>query len=375
MTVDILRDTSHDSLSLAELDLYHAIMDYRAAIGLPAIPLSSALTATAGRHVLDTRENIWAAEFELPRGANLHSWSDAPYYADHSNPDAMWYAPSRLGTGYEAPAYEITAAGFPEPADALAGWIASPSHLAIIANTGPWAGQDWQAIGVGFEASSGAGPYAGRIAHIWFGAAADTAGPPEIRGSAGADIIIGPNFDDVILGFDGDDVIHGGGGNDRLFGGAGNDTLHGGPGNDILRGGPGNDRLFGGPGNDRLFGGPDDDLLVGGNGVDVLTGGPGADIFRFRTIEEAGIGERRDVITDFEPGIDTIDLVQIDANASRPDHVHSFRFIGGDDFSGRPRELRYDGANVAGDVTGNGEADFEIGIQNGAALTASDFLF
>jgi hypothetical protein len=111
VTVDIYQATTQDPLSLPELDLYKAIMAYRAELGLAAIPLSKALTATAGRHVLDTRENIWGEGDEPPAGANYHSWSDAPYPADASNPEVMWFAPDRLGTGYADPAYEITAVG------------------------------------------------------------------------------------------------------------------------------------------------------------------------------------------------------------------------------------------------------------------------
>jgi len=96
---NIYSSTGEDNLNSAELELYHLIMQYRAQNGLDAIPLSNALTVTAGRHALDTRANIWEAELQLPEGANLHSWSDAPYFSDHRDPDVMWSAPERLGTG------------------------------------------------------------------------------------------------------------------------------------------------------------------------------------------------------------------------------------------------------------------------------------
>ena len=57
-----------DALSLVELDLYHLIMDYRAEMGLEPIPLSLALTTTAGRHAADTAYNIWQAGLVLPTG-------------------------------------------------------------------------------------------------------------------------------------------------------------------------------------------------------------------------------------------------------------------------------------------------------------------
>ena len=86
MAVDVYRRTKHDTLTLEELRLYHGITAYRAERGLDPLPLSKALTATAGRHVLDTRENIWRADLDLPGGATLHSWSDAFYFADHRDP-------------------------------------------------------------------------------------------------------------------------------------------------------------------------------------------------------------------------------------------------------------------------------------------------
>ena len=50
------------------------------------------------------------------------------------------------------------------------------------------------------------------------------------------------------------------------------------------------------------MGGNGDDTLDGGNGRDLLAGGAGADVFVFAT------GTNRDTITDFEDGIDQIDL-------------------------------------------------------------------
>lgn len=165
MPIDITQPTTQDALSLEELALYHLMMDYRATLGLSAIPLSKGLTATAGRHVLDTRENIWATGMVLPEGANLHSWSDAPYYGDHSQPQVMWDAPERIGTGYTGNGYEISAAGYATIAAALAGWQGSPGHNAVITQTGSWT-TPFLAIGIGVETAPGAGPYGGRVYHV-----------------------------------------------------------------------------------------------------------------------------------------------------------------------------------------------------------------
>lgn len=68
------------------------------------------------------------------------------------------------------------------------------------------------------------------------------------------------------------------------------------------RGGGGNDDLEGGSGNDTLLGGTGRDILEGGSGNDILTGGAGVDFFEFER------GDGRDRITDFQNGLDRIDL-------------------------------------------------------------------
>lgn len=74
---------------------------------------------------------------------------------------------------------------------------------------------------------------------------------------------------------------------------------------DTLFGLGGNDRLIGFGGNDTLNGGEGDDILQGGLGSDQLTGGTGADRFRFDTALSL---TNLDVITDFEHGVDRIEL-------------------------------------------------------------------
>ena len=92
--------------------------------------------------------------------------------------------------------------------------------------------------------------------------------PPEIMGTAGADMLLGGAGDELILGL------------------AGSDTLHGGAGNDTLQGDSGYDILYGDEGNDSLVGGSEDNLLLGGAGNDTLSegatmwGGFGNDSYR-----------------------------------------------------------------------------------------------
>ncbi|WP_108661107.1 hypothetical protein [Acuticoccus kandeliae] len=136
-----------------------------------------------------------------------------------------------------------------------------------------------------------------------------------IAGGAGADEIFGRDRGDLLAGGGGRDLLSGLRGNDTLTGGAGSDTLSGGQGRDVLDGGGGHDRLMGDGGHDTLSGGNGRDTLEGGGGRDTLdggagrdslVGGKGADIFLFA----AGHGE--DVVADFRPGQDVIDLTALD---------------------------------------------------------------
>ncbi|WP_084451065.1 calcium-binding protein [Gemmobacter nectariphilus] len=206
-----------------------------------------------------------------------------------------------------------------------------------------------------------------------------------LYGGADDDLVVGGSGDDTLRGENGRDTLRGGGGNDDLSGGIGDDVLRGGDGADILIGGDGedildgqvgDDILEGQAGNDRLLGGLGDDLLRGGDGNDVLRGqlgtdtlfgGNGADLFVFRYGAEASGPAGRDVIADFEVGIDKIHFGTIPSNLT---------FIGGSAFQKMAGEVRYDRsmALVQADLDGDGAADFSIEIMGAPSLTASDFV-
>jgi len=388
MAIDITQPNAQDALSLQELELYHLIMDYRASLGLAAIPLSTALTTTAGRHVADTRENIWGEGVELPAGANLHSWSNRYYYRDNSDPEAMWNAPRRIGVDYPSAGYEISAAGFETVAAALEGWKGSASHNAVLANLDVWASVEFKAIGIGVDTTPADDTFAGRIFHVWFGESADP-NAPEIAGTAEGDRIIGTAFadtingrqgDDEIRGGAGDDRVQGGGGSDRLLGEDGDDILQGGDGDDLLQGGAGSDRLLGGggadelrggAGDDRLFGGAGDDVIIGGGGVDVMTGGAGSDTFVWTSLRQGRPDSALTTITDFERRVDRIDLSAIDAIAAT-EADDAFVFISDAAFSGTAGELRRADGIVEADTDGDAIADFRIELRSYVTLVPTD---
>lgn len=112
------------------------------------------------------------------------------------------------------------------------------------------------------------------------------------------------------------------------------------------RGGdPGRNLLLGG-GDDRIDGGGAD-VLQGGCGIDTLTGGAGADRFLFG--REGIAGENiaggtgpgnRDVLTDFEPGEDLLDLSGY-RGVFLPQGTPPPVFVGSDPFGTDPVEDGY----------------------------------
>ncbi len=157
---------------------------------------------------------------------------------------------------------------------------------------------------------------------------------------------------------------------DHMLGADENDVFSGGGGGDFFRGRAGDDRIDGGMGNDRIF---------GDHGADVLSGGDDTHRDTFVYASEAhsrpGAGAR-DIITDFEPDEDMIDLRQIDPDASQNGN-QSFTYVGQSAFSGSVGELRYevgtDMTLVQADLDGDGVADMEIELRGVNDLSEGDF--
>ncbi|WP_226576523.1 calcium-binding protein [Acuticoccus sediminis] len=145
-------------------------------------------------------------------------------------------------------------------------------------------------------------------------------GSDVLYGGAGNDTIFGGAQSDRLFGDSGDDYLDGGRGNDALNGGSGNDYLDGGLGYDAISGGNGNDTIFGGNGNDTLSGDRGNDTVFGGRGIDIIDGGRGDDVLNGELGADTLTGGQGrdtfiiadngsvDTITDFEIGVDTIDM-------------------------------------------------------------------
>lgn len=162
-------------------------------------------------------------------------------------------------------------------------------------------------------------------------------------GTESGDLVFATNSADALSGNGGDDLLVGFGGTDNINGGAGNDVLFG-DSLDPNRGltsnatAVGNDTIVGGAGNDWIIGGGN---AANKNGtLETLTGGTGVDVFAYvfdsgslvnalaanPNYTEAGKSTLlalggQDVITDFTPGVD---VIQIDAAVA--DNTYAIAF-------------------------------------------------
>lgn len=226
----------------------------------------------------------------------------------------------------------------------------------------------------------------------------------------GIENLTGSSYNDVLTGGNnGSNVLHGGAGADKLDGGAGADVLDGGSDNDTASyaasggvnvnlatgaasGGYATgdkfisiENLTGSSYNDVLTGNSGSNVLQGGAGKDIMTGGASSDTFAFKALTEMGSGANRDVITDFQKGVDKIDFSAIDANGSAQGDG-SFHFLAQENasFDHKAGALTFhyedkagsasDATIIQGDLNGDGVQDFQVQLKGLVHLGAGDFL-
>jgi Ca2+-binding RTX toxin-like protein len=204
----------------------------------------------------------------------------------------------------------------------------------------------------------------------------DGAGEPidgaVLYGGGEADRLTGTAENDLLLGASGADRLSGLGGIDVLVGATGADTVLGGAGKDGISGDSGDDRLDGGGGRDVIHGGGDRDTVIGGLGADVLDGGRHADRFLFRTVEETGSGDTRDVVIGFRSGVDKIVLGPIDADAQAGGD-QDFIFVGADPFTDAG-QVRFSGGRLLGNVDDDAAAELVIRFFDSDPVVAGDIV-
>lgn len=173
----------------------------------------------------------------------------------------------------------------------------------------------------------------------------------------------------------GDDVFHGENGHvtGAVWGQGGNDLLVGGAFADVLGGGAGNDTLTGGAGADTLS---------GSTGADRLSGGLGDDVFRFATPGDTAGDTAGDAIVASggalafggvgTAGGDRIDVSAIDANES-VDGIQHFVFGTSHAIGHLWAEDVGNVTHIRGNVAGGLAPEFDLAINDGAGVHASDY--
>jgi Ca2+-binding RTX toxin-like protein len=129
-----------------------------------------------------------------------------------------------------------------------------------------------------------------------------------------------------------------------------------------------------------LIGNDGNDNLLGGLGRDLLVGGAGNDVFAFSAVNHSGFTRATaDVIMDFQPGNDDINLAAIDANGITPGD-QAFAFVATQNTNVVANSVTWfqDAANnqtiVQLDNNGNTAADMVIVLTGLHVLTAGDFV-
>jgi uncharacterized protein YkwD len=178
-------------LSAKEDELFRLVNEYRESHGLPSIVNSRSLNKVARIHAIDLSENA-PEKGRDHRGlaCSLHSWSNMGtwkpvcYTKDNLYAEAMWDKPREItnftytGDGYEN-AYS-TSAKEVDPARVLEAWKSSPSHNAILLESGDWRGSNLMAFGVGIHKN---------YVVMWVGSMIDLLGPMQACTTAQNDVM------------------------------------------------------------------------------------------------------------------------------------------------------------------------------------------
>lgn len=270
------------------------------------------------------------------------------------------------------------------------------------------AGNDTLAGGGGADALNGGtgedtATYAASFAAVQVNLATSTATGGDAQGDALTSIenVTGSAFGDLLAGNALANKLVGGDGNDELTGGLGGDLLDGGTGQNTARYdassgavqinlvtgfGTGADaqgdvlinvqNLVGTNFADTLIGDGNANIIFGGGGNDLLAGGGGADLFVFTSAPDTVANV--DAITDFQLGLDTIELAGSVFVGLAPGALSADAFGVGSAAADATDRIVYDPTTGAlfFDADGSGvvaQAEFAT-VTPGLALTAAAFV-
>lgn len=178
-------------------------------------------------------------------------------------------------------------------------------------------------------------------------------------------------------------AIDGNSGANSISGGGGADVLNGFDGNDTMTGGSGDDTINGGRHNDTVRGQGGADILLGGFDADIVIGGAGNDTYRYTVLSTSVPGARDQIRAgDGGPAFanagngvgDLIDVSGIDADTTVNGN-QTFQFGGVTQMGRGFLWVANSGTDtiVRGNVNNNNTVEFEIEIEDGANVVASDY--
>jgi Ca2+-binding RTX toxin-like protein len=114
----------------------------------------------------------------------------------------------------------------------------------------------------------------------------------------------------------------------------------------------------------------------GGAGRDSSTGGGGRDLYDYNLAADSLVGTGRDVVADFAPGVDDLDLAGVDANTTVAGD-QAFPFVGTVGLGTTPGAVGYysSGGNtiVRASTDADSTAELEIELAGLKTLTVDDF--
>lgn len=222
--------------------------------------------------------------------------------------------------------------------------------------------------------------------------------PINATGNSAGNSLIGNDANNTLMGMGSADVLRGNGGDDILDGGTGPDNMIGGAGNDtyivdqsgdtinetvgngldqvnssatfalalnvenLTLTGANNVNATGNVSSNVIIGNSGTNNITGGGDNDTLTGGGGADTFIYTTVTDSTLADL-DVVTDYQDGVDRLNVQTIDANTDLGGNQMFSRVVGDGAFTAAAQlRLTFDGTYTHVEFNTDADTDAEFAI-------------